>query len=451
VGDEENILRTNQNRAIHFLIVILTMSVFLRIVSAVYLGDQVEILPGTYDQISYHNLALRVLDGHGFSFGEYWWPLTKADAPTAHWSYLYTFYLVLIYQLSGSNPLIARLIQAVIVGIAQPVLIYLIGRRLFGEPVGLVSAFLTAVYAYFVYYSATLMTEPFYITAILTSLYLLILVFDHTSEPISTRNKGGSIILALGLGLSLGLAVLFRQIFLLIIPILFIWISFLSLKRRRTSTVAMLILSLCVIILMILPFTIYNYMRFHRFVLLNTNAGYALYWANHPIYGTRFVPLLPAGWEGYRSLIPQELHNQDEAALDQELLRRGFEFMISDPARMALLSISRIPIYFTFWPSSESSMISNISRVSSFGLFWPFMLVGLFLSFIRTQAKEKSFLLSPDFLLLLFAGTYTAVHLLSWTLIRYRLPVDAVMLIYAGLAIVQLAHRLKIFPRNAVA
>jgi len=48
-------------KAKRYLAIILILSVILRLAAAIYLGDTVEILPGTYDQVSYHNLALRVL------------------------------------------------------------------------------------------------------------------------------------------------------------------------------------------------------------------------------------------------------------------------------------------------------------------------------------------------------------------------------------------------------
>jgi hypothetical protein len=193
---------------------------------------------------------------------------------------------------------------------------------------------------------------------------------------------------------------------------------------------------------MILPFTIYNYARFDRFVLLNTNAGYALFWANHPIYGTHFEPILPPEMGSYEDLIPPELRDLDEAALDQALLQRGIRFVVGEPVRYAQLSLSRIPAYFMFWPSSGSGMISNVARVSSFGILWPFMLYGLFYALIRR--KSSSFVTSPAFLLILFSITYSLIHLLSWSLIRYRLPVDAVMLIFAGLSIWQLSKKLKL-------
>jgi hypothetical protein len=97
-------------------------------------------------------------------------------------------------------------------------------------------------------------------------------------------------------------------------------------------------------VILIIPFTIYNFSRFNRFVLLNTNAGYALFWANHPIYGNKFIPILPGGT--YQELIPNEIRNLDEAALDQELLRRGIHFILDDPLRYIELSISQILLIF---------------------------------------------------------------------------------------------------------
>ena len=190
---------------------------------------------------------------------------------------------------------------------------------------------------------------------------------------------------------------------------------------------------------MILPFTIYNTSRFGHFVLLNTNSGYAFFWSNHPIYGTHFQSILTTA--KYQDLIPVELRNLDEAALDQALLRRGLQFILDDPVRYVLLSISRIPVYFMFWPSKDSGLISNISRVASFGLLWPFMLYGLYRSIAGQKQSLTDWLESPIGMLVMFVSIYSLIHLLSWSLIRYRLPVDAVLLVFAGLAVVDLTRR----------
>jgi len=411
------------------LLAIIVLSLLLRVGTSLLLADDLEELPGTGDQLSYHTLAIRVLSGDGFSFGTDWWPDTQSGAPTAHWSYLYTLYLASVYAIFGVHPIAARLIQATSVGILQPLFAYLLGRRLFGEFVGLAAGVVAAVYAYFVYYSATLMTEPFYIAVILVSLYLAIRLTDSAKQE-SSRPFG----LALLLGLVLGLAVLLRQVFLLFVPILLFWVWWAN--DRRSAWVA--ILPGLVVALMVLPFTLYNSARFDSFVLLNTNAGFAFFWANHPIYGTRFEPILPDQMGDYQELIPEELRGLNEAALDRELLRRGLGFVVDDPVRYLRLSLSRIPAYFMFWPSGASSAVSNLARVLSFGLFLPFMLYGLIKAW---SDRRMGALREPVGLLALFIIVYSAIHLLSWSLIRYRLPVDAVLVIFAGYALADLVQR----------
>ena len=430
-----------------WLFVIIAASVILRIAAAIYMGNRVEILPGIFDQISYDALARRVMEGYGFSFAGQWWPLTAAGEPTAHWSYIYTLYLTALYSLFGPNPVVARLIQAVIVGVAHPYIAYRLGSQVFGQKTGLLAAAFTAIYIYFIYYSAALMTEPFYMTAILAILYGLVRLRDVA--------RGAELRWALAVGLGMGVAVLLRQLFLLIIPFLLAWLWGMRFwdarpvqDPARTTTTGnggakgflrspyvpwrSSIVIIGIVAAMTLPFTLYNYSRFDRFVLLNTNAGFAFFWANHPVYGTRFQAILPPELGTYQNLIPAELRELDEPALEQALLARGLQFVADDPGRYIRLSISRIPVYFMFWPSADSGKASNISRVGSFGLFMPLMLAGLVTSLINRNIRRRS--LGESLLLILFAALYSAVHILTWSMVRYRLPVDAVLLVYAGLA-----------------
>jgi hypothetical protein len=454
---------TKQTQSIlRWLITIVLISISLRVLAAFYLGDHVGPVPGTYDQVSYDRLAQRVLDGNGFTFDELWWPYTQPGEPTAHWSFLYTLYLAGVYSLVGYHPLVARLIQAVLVGALMPWLVYRLGSRHFDQRVGLVASAIMACYAYFVYYAATLMTENFYITSILLVLDIAGHLGKAGESPPSAARQ------SLILGLALGVTVLLRQLFLLFIPILFLWLLWRSYRYQTSREVATLItrkseairtttsnersalinlrnkpvvrmigvlLAATVILLTaVAPWTVRNYLAFNRFVLLNTNAGFAFFWANHPIHGQNFPADLP-DWESYIRLIPPELRSLDEAALDQALLKRGLGFIQDDPRRYVMLSISRLDEYFMFWPSAESGLISNVSRVFSFGLLWPFMLFGLILHIRRSFSSEI-------FILYLFIITYTAIHLLSWTLIRYRLPVDAVLIIFASATLVEIRTKL---------
>lgn len=419
------------------LVLIVLASVLLRVASALAQGDHVAILPGIDDQISYHSLAVRVLTGHGFSFGSNWWPATRAGEPTAHWSFLYTLYLAGVYLLVGVHPLVARLIQAVAVGILQPLLTMRLGTRLFGKRVGLIAAAISAVYVYFFYYGGALMTESFYIVAILWTLDLVLGLAQTDEAPDLRRPSTWKPWLALGL--TIGVATLLRQLILFMVPILFLWLLVVRGRRLRQNGIALLaglrptILGLAfsvgVVVLLIIPWTIRNYHAFGMFVPLNTNSGYVFFWGNNPIYGTNFIPILSD--EEYQRLIPDNLRSLNEAALDQALLRQGIGFVVDDPGRYVLLSISRAKAYFEFWPSSDSGLASNLGRCLSFGVFLPFMLVGLFLS-VRDRDEENVPRWSARVLMYLFMVAYAMIHLLSWALIRYRLPIDALLVIFAA-------------------
>jgi hypothetical protein len=72
-------------------------------------------------------------------------------------------------------------------------------------------------------------------------------------------------------------------------------------------------------------------------------------------------------------------------------------------------------------------------------MYLPFMLVGLYLAFSRWRNFT---------ILYLFVVIHTGIHLLSWPAPRYRLPVDAVSMVFAGLAVLELARQVKLWRRK---
>jgi hypothetical protein len=433
------------------LLAVMLLAVLVRLASALLQGDTVAPLPGIYDQLSYDGLAHRLLAGYGFSFGEDHWPATRAGEPTAHWSYLYTLYLAAVYALFEAGPLVARLIQAVLVGFLHTWLIWRVGRRSFGPTVAIVAAGLNAVYLYFVYYAGALITEPFYITAILWTLDVSLRLAGDDEAPTPSAHKARPEWWRwCELGLAIGVTVLLRQLFLLFVPFLYAWLWWVRNRepapvsaprpQRRMPCLRGMALATAVVVLLILPWTIRNYRAFGVATPLNTNAGFAFFWGNHPIYGTNFVGILPADGPSYQDLIPPALLTLNEAELDRALLKDGLQFVVDDPVRYLLLSLSRTREYFKFWPSPESGLASNLTRVASFGLLLPFMLHGLFLS-LRTWPAQTWRRRAALALFYLFILVYTGIHLLTWTLIRYRLPVDALLILFAAYSMTYLAEK----------
>lgn len=392
------------------LLSIIAVAIALRLATAVWLGDRADPVSGAYDQQAYDALALRVLDGHGFSFATDWYPFTRANQPTAHWSYAYTLYLAGTYAVAGHHPLAARLVQALL-STAICLFLYRLGRRLFDPAVGLTAAALAAGYAYLVFFAAALMTQTFYVALLLAALERALL----TAERPLRRNW-------IALGLLLGGGVLLRQTLLLFAPLLLACTARQAGGRQawRGAAAAAAFMSLCV-----LPWTVYNGVVFGDFLLLNSNGGWFAYASNHASRGTRFDP-------SYAPPLPPELFGLDEPAVDRALYHAALAEIARDPLRIAKLTLDRVLEYFWLLPSARSSALSNAARMLSFTLVAPFMLYGLWLSRRRWRACVA---------LYLYVGFDTLLHLSTWAAPRYRLPSDAVLLVFAGVALVELTRR----------
>jgi hypothetical protein len=383
-------------------------------------------------------LAVRLLEGHGYSFEQRWYPFIPPDTPTSFWSLLYPLFVAAVYGVFGVHPLAARLVQALLGGMLLPWMVYRLARRVFssegdeGEGLPLIAAAIAAVYLYFVLYAATLMTETFYIVALLGSLEVGLRVGSRLRA--GKRVPGG---LILQLGLSLGLATLLRQSILPWVPVLFLWLFWSSWRGCKEHSVVFslwtvvrpVFLATCILATCILPFTIRNTIVYDEFLLLNSNTGYAMYSAQHPMHGTSFREFDAAP-------LPEDLHGLNEAQMDRELMGRATQFVLDDPVRYLLLSLSRVRAYFEFWPTPDTSLLHNVGRTGSFGLFLPFMLYGLALAVRRLRQNPPDFYLASRILLLaIFTVFYSLLHIFTWAMVRYRLPVDAVLIVFAALAI----------------
>lgn len=408
-----------------YLSVIIGLAITVRLITAILLGDNATPISGAYDQISYDTLAQRVLAGRGFSFPSGWYPFIKADEPTAHWSFFYPLYLAFVYALFGHHPLAARVIQVFVSAIIIW-LVYRIGKRVFGEAAGLAAAALASGYTYLILFNAALMTQTFYILFLLLAFELATVIVERyrTEQPAIMRAW-------LLLGLVLGIGVLLRQSLLLFAPILFGWIFWASSGKRLLRSRSLILgtfVSFLVVAALILPWTIRNYVVYNDLLLLNSNSGYWFYASNHPSQGTNFNP-------SHAPLIPDRLEGLKEPALDRALFGEAINFILADPKRFLLLTLNRTKDYFWLLPSAQSSTISNLGRLFGFTLYLPFMLYGLWL------ARARWRVLLPFYLYVAFDAV---LCLTSWSAPRYRLPSDTIMMVLAGLAVVDLAAHLKI-------
>ena len=429
-------------------VAILVFSVITRLGIALYYGNWV---PTEQDEYSYSTLGLRLATGHGYTFDRAWYPFTPAETPTAHWSFLYTAFIAAIYTLVGFQPVAVRLVGAILGGLLLPWMSARLAYRLFPyRPwTPLVTALCTAGYAFFALFAASIMTETFYIIALLWSLERALALAENF-----TMGQPPNLSAALGLGVSLGLAALFRQAILPWVPVLFGWLLWQAWRGNARTFIRLYLPTLffagITLLAFILPWTYRNYRVYGDFLLLNSNTGYAMYSAQHPMHGTQFQAFTAAP-------LPEELWGKalTEVEWDRALMRQGIEFILDEPERYLRLSLSRVADYFEFWPT-DTTLLHNAGRLLSFTLFLPFMLYGLYLGGQSTHQQigtsqnvpPTSRIRHPITLPFLFMAFYTLLHIFTWAMPRYRLPVDATAMPFAALALERVFLHLRKWVRS---
>lgn len=180
----------------------------------------------------------------------------------------YPYFLALIYAVTGSSGLAARVVQMGI-GLGCAALAFLFGRRWFGERTGYLFAGLMAMYWGFIYFEGELL-EP----ALMSLLGLLLLgALARLTERLTFAR-------ALFAGLLLGVSALVRPTMLAFAPVVALWAIWVFRDRARSATATLgLLVGTCGAIA---PATLRNAWVAGDFVLISSNGGINLLLGNHP-------------------------------------------------------------------------------------------------------------------------------------------------------------------------
>ncbi len=388
----------------HALLTILLVALFTRVSAAFYLGNTVSGLSGAHDEISYSMLGQRFVEGYGMTFPTGWYPWVKADAPQSYYSYTISLFLAGIYALFGYYPLVARLIMGLL-SLLIVWLIYLIARRFFTERVALLAGAIAALYTYLVFYGVTLLTETPFTLALLFAIYLSLKIKEQEQSQLITW---------LFFSVALALMVLLRMAVIFFIPLLLLWLTFAMKQPRRLYH---LVVPALVIIMAVAPFTIRNYLLWGHFSLLETQFGHVFWNGNHPDQQWDFHP-----YQAF-SIPADVLASENDVVITNQLLRMGIQNVLDDPLRIVFVSMARLREFFTFWPTADSTWEANLLRVVSFGLLAPFAFVGAVANLKRWRE------LAPIYLFIL---VHTGVYAITWTMIRYRMPMEPFLIMFGA-------------------
>jgi 4-amino-4-deoxy-L-arabinose transferase-like glycosyltransferase len=210
---------------------------------------------GPNDTLFYISTASNLAEGHGFS--------TTVGHPTAHWPPGFPFAVSLLYRIFGEHRELGLWLN-VVLATATAVLLYAIGRRMFGERGGVIAGTAFAVLPGPLYLNALFLSETTFIFMLVGFLALALWHEDRPYAPVLLGLAAGAMALTKGEG------------FLAPVIPLAIWWGRVPRGVWLTRAVA-LVLTMG---LALVPWTVRNLDKMDALVLVATNSSTTL-WSGH--------------------------------------------------------------------------------------------------------------------------------------------------------------------------
>jgi tetratricopeptide (TPR) repeat protein len=410
---------TTTKRERWFLLLIVLVSLGLRIGYLIEMSQTLFLTQLRLDELFHRNWAQSIADGN--IIGD----ITFFRAP------LYAYWLGLNFALFGTDMIIPRLVQH-IAGTLSILLLYFLGRYLFGKRTAFWASLILAIYPPLIYNENKFLFE---------SILLPLLILFFTLWYYSKKNPKPVLIFLLGI--LMGLICITRPLFLPFIFILGIIaaVSFVKGKEKKFSP-KLGILFLIGAVLTIAPVTVRNYIVSGDFVLIASQGGLNFYLGNNPS-SDGFSATMPGiagnrwGNADVEQPVTQQLGRKPTASeIDSYWRSEGIKFIRNSPADFAALIGKKLYYFWNFVeiPNNSSFYLyqefSYILRYIPVG-FWILGPLGLFGIWIAWREKRGTTITA-------FIGIYMVLVVLFFACDRFRLPVVPFLSIFAGLTIVRI-------------
>ena len=407
------------------ILVILLVNILLRICT-VFLLDSL-----TYPlDWEYGDIAQNIANGRGFSrISEFSHKLeiTSSHAP------LYPLYLSVFYRAGQTSRIFFAIILIQIVfSSLTALLFYRISKIIFNETAGLLTALGISFYPPLVYYSVKL-TPTVFVTFFIGLAILLLLKLEKSEN-----------IMALIAGSIIGVSILMNPITFALLPALLIWYLW-----KKPITLKTLVLIILATLIILSPWTIRNYSIHHRIVPVTTQFS-KNFWIGNNINATgtdyyRVTHGRPDNMVLVTNTIPRRIKNVlsrlSETERSDYFLEQGIEFIKHNTGRFSILLLKKAFYFWWFTPRDINGSPDALRyRTMYIAFYVPLLILG-FIGIILAMKKpylKRSLL--PVILIMIIASTYILTHV---GLARYRVPVEALLIIFASGAIAGCKERIS--------
>jgi len=349
------------------------------------------------DPFYYDQAARGLIAGEGFHLGQLF----------AYIPPFYPSFLAAIYFLFGHSYLPVQIIQALL-GALTCIFVYLIGLQLGGKRMGMLAGILMALHPQLARYPSELWTENLFIPLLWATLLCLLRL------RLSTWPK--SLFWGIAVGLLAGLASLTREIGL---PLMIIILFVEYLLRKKSNNhfgLKKLMLTTSIMLLVILPWTIRNYILLHHFVPITIVGGINFYQGNNPRANGNFIWILPEGtiWNQ-----PWQTRGSFEYAVSSKCISLGIKYALTNPLRSCKLGLTK---YWLLWrPPYYKINLDQLNSEMLFRLVWLLFYIVILAGTVIGVTRQRY--LWPQYLFLyLILIVPSLIHMILFAFTRHRLP-----------------------------
>jgi 4-amino-4-deoxy-L-arabinose transferase-like glycosyltransferase len=359
-------------------------------------------IPAGGDAIGYDQLAVNLIKYHQYAF--------TPGKPTAYREPVYPYFLAIIYYIFGLSNYTAVRVAQIFISSLTCVVIFLLAKDLFDKKVALVSSFISCFWPHFVYYSTTILRETLFCFLLVLCVYFLNKVYQQ---------KEFKLVNSIIAGIMCGLCCLMNSTALLFVFLSFVVLS-LTKKFRQVLVIFVLFVSLYSL------WVVRNYIVFNEFVLGSTVGGMTIYGASVGDYRIFGTPQEKEFWE--KDEVMKKAATMDELQANKYFMQEAKKVILSNPKGFFIRCIKRFLKLYRIYPHRgkgyvHSEILMILVSVFSYGILLPFFVYSFFINL--SSFKKYIFLYLP---ILIFSFVYTLI----WAVIRYRLPLEPYIIIFAS-------------------
>jgi len=417
-------------------LIVITLAVIVRLIYLIELSNNPGFTVPMVDEKWHWLWASEIIEKSFWGEGAYF------RAP------FYPYFLAFLSFITGSSIFWVKFLQILVCG-GTAFYIYKLAVHLFNQRVGIVAGIMYALYGTLLYYEVMFLIPVVFVFFLTWGMYRLIAFKDSTSYKTWLIT-----------GIIFGLAAISRPNILLVLPVLAIWLFFIT---DKTSTVVNRIkkpaLVFIGVVLMILPVTIRNIIVTDEFSLISTQGGVNFYIGNNPVANglTMNMPEIDLNeslsWDQFIPATIAAAQREKGMALTEAeassfWTTKAVNFIIENPGKFIKLTWQKTVYLVSGFENSDNSdiyyergksylysaLLWNNGLRFPFGLLFPIFVLGIY--FTRNDFKK----LLPLYLFLL---AYIPTIVLFLVTARHRLPLIPFLIIIAAAGIVYVIKLLR--------